>query len=241
VRTVTDPAKNTAQGRFCRASHPHNRDNPLILRKEHFGPPLAKTIATDPSDNRGAPTMTQSAASDLPHHQGLFNLSKNAAPFAVVGSKAAAPAAMPAPKPSAPTTNLVAKPTLTTVGGSTQVQPKPVAAMRRAPEAAAPISRGRYLKTLEHLAKTEESRSIGQIVSQVRAREVEQAVQLAARARARYLACVVDLGANRAPISRNNIEELAALRKAHEELTEGIDALTNAIREGLIDIVGVGE
>jgi hypothetical protein len=49
------------------------------------------------------------------------------------------------------------------------------------------------------------------------------------------------MGANRASISRNNIEELSSLRKAHEELTEGIDALTNAIREGLIDIVGVGE
>ena len=194
--------------------------------------------------------MTQSAMSDLPHHQGLFNLSKTPAQLAVVASApartAAAPASMPAQpaptsKPSAPTTNLVAKPTLASVGGSTQVQPKPIAALRRAPEAAAPISRGRYLKTLEHLAKTEEARSIGQIVAQVRAREVEQAVQLAARARARYLACVVDLGANRAPISRNNIEELAALRKAHEELTEGIDALTNAIREGLIDIIGVGE
>ncbi len=195
--------------------------------------------------------MTQSALSDLPHHQGLFNLSKPPAQLAVVASQPspAAPARMapspavaaPAPKPSAPTTNLVAKPTLASVGSSAQVQPKPIAALRRTPEAAAPISRGRYLKTLEHLAKTEEARSIGQIVAQVRAREVEQAVQLAARARARYLACVVDLGANRAPISRNNIEELAALRKAHEELTEGIDALTNAIREGLIDIVGVGE
>ncbi|MCZ8310653.1 MAG: hypothetical protein ACK5U4_20420 [Rhodospirillales bacterium] len=191
--------------------------------------------------------MTQSALSDLPQHQGLFNLSKTPAQIAVVASRSSVPASAPAPvptptaKPSAPTTNLVAKPTLASVGGSTQVQPKPIAALRRAPEAAAPISRGRYLKTLEHLAKTEEARSIGQIVAQVRAREVEQAVQLAARARARYLACVVDLGANRAPISRNNIEELAALRKAHEELTEGIDALTNAIREGLIDIVGVGE
>lgn len=194
--------------------------------------------------------MTQSALSDLPQHQGLFNLSKSPAQLAVVASKpspAATPAATPAPTPtpapkaSAPTANLVAKPTLTPVGGSTQVQPKPIAALHRVPEAAAPISRGRYLKTLEHLAKTEEARSIGQIVAQVRAREIEQTIQVAARARARYLACVVDMGANRAPISRNNIEELSSLRKAHEELTGGIDALTNAIREGLIDIVGVGE
>jgi hypothetical protein len=188
--------------------------------------------------------MTQSALSDLPQHQGLFNLSKSPAQLAVVASKpspAATPAATPAPKASAPTANLVAKPTLTPIGGSTQVQPKPIAALHRVPEAAAPISRGRYLKTLEHLAKTEEARSIGQIVAQVRAREIEKTIQVAARARARYLACVVDMGANRASISRNNIEELSSLRKAHEELTEGIDALTNAIREGLIDIVGVGE
>ena len=201
-------------------------------------------FATDLHNDDGASIMTQSALSDLPQHQGLFNLSKSPAQLAVVASKpspAATPAATPAPKASAPTANLVAKPTLTPVGGSSQVQPKPIAALRRVPEAAAPISRGRYLKTLEHLAKTEGARSIGQIVAQVRAREVEQAVQVAARARARYLACVVDMGANRAPISRNNIEELASLRKAHEELAEGIDALTNAIREGLIDIVGVGE
>jgi hypothetical protein len=186
--------------------------------------------------------MTQSALSDLPQHQGLFNLSKSPAQLAVVASKPS-PAATPAPPPkaSAPTANLVAKPTLTPIGGSTQVQPKPIAALHRVPEAAAPISRGRYLKTLEHLAKTEEARSIGQIVAQVRAREIEKTIQVAARARARYLACVVDMGANRASISRNNIEELSSLRKAHEELTEGIDALTNAIREGLIDIVGVGE
>jgi hypothetical protein len=210
-------------------------------------------FATNRHNDIGASIMTQSALSDLPQHQGLFNLSKSPAQLAVVASKplpvaavaptpipTAAPVA-PAQKAAAPTTNLVAKPTLTPVGGSSQVQPKPIAALRRVPEAAAPISRGRYLKTLEHLAKTEEARSIGQIVAQVRAREVEQAVQVAARARARYLACVVDMGANRAPISRNNIEELASLRKAHEELAEGIDALTNAIREGLIDIVGVGE
>jgi hypothetical protein len=200
--------------------------------------------ATDLHNDDGASIMTQSALSDLPQHQGLFNLSKSPAQLAVVASKpspAATPTPTPAPKASAPTANLVAKPTLTPVGGSTQVQPKPIAALHRVPEAAAPISRGRYLKTLEHLAKTEEARSIGQIVAQVRAREIEQAVQVAARARARYLACVVDMGANRAPISRNNIEELSSLRKAHEELTEGIDALTNAIREGLIDIVGVGE
>jgi hypothetical protein len=200
--------------------------------------------ATDLHNDDGASIMTQSALSDLPQHQGLFNLSKSPAQLAVVASKpspAATPTPTPAPKASAPTANLVAKPTLTPVGGSTQVQPKPIAALHRVPEAAAPISRGRYLKTLEHLAKTEEARSIGQIVAQVRAREIEQTIQVAARARARYLACVVDMGANRAPISRNNIEELSSLRKAHEELTEGIDALTNAIREGLIDIVGVGE
>jgi hypothetical protein len=203
-------------------------------------------FATDLHNDDGASIMTQSALSDLPQHQGLFNLSKSPAQLAVVASKPSpaatpAPAPTPAPKASAPTANLVAKPTLTPVGGSTQVQPKPIAALHRVPEAAAPISRGRYLKTLEHLAKTEEARSIGQIVAQVRAREIEQTIQVAARARARYLACVVDMGANRAPISRNNIEELSSLRKAHEELTEGIDALTNAIREGLIDIVGVGE
>jgi hypothetical protein len=201
-------------------------------------------FATDLHNDDGASIMTQSALSDLPQHQGLFNLSKSPAQLAVVASKpspAATPAATPAPKASAPTANLVAKPTLTPIGGSTQVQPKPIAALHRVPEAAAPISRGRYLKTLEHLAKTEEARSIGQIVAQVRAREIEKTIQVAARARARYLACVVDMGANRASISRNNIEELSSLRKAHEELTEGIDALTNAIREGLIDIVGVGE
>jgi hypothetical protein len=193
-------------------------------------------FATDLHNDDGASIMTQSALSDLPQHQGLFNLSKSPAQLAVVASKPSPP-----PKASAPTANLVAKPTLTPIGGSTQVQPKPIAALHRVPEAAAPISRGRYLKTLEHLAKTEEARSIGQIVAQVRAREIEKTIQVAARARARYLACVVDMGANRASISRNNIEELSSLRKAHEELTEGIDALTNAIREGLIDIVGVGE
>jgi predicted urease superfamily metal-dependent hydrolase len=33
----------------------------------------------------------------------------------------------------------------------------------------------------------------------------------------------------------------SALRKAHEEMSKGLDALTGAIREGLVDIVGVGD
>ncbi len=127
-------------------------------------------------------------------------------------------------------------------GGNAQVQPKPqAAALRKPADPAEPISRGRFLKTIEHLAKTEEAKAAADIVTRVRAREVEQAVQHAARARARYLACVVDLGVNRAPVGRANVAELAELRRAHEELSKGIDALTDAIREGLIDIVGVGE
>jgi|GEM_PF-5557006 len=197
--------------------------------------------------------MAQTAFAEKPLHQGLFNLAKPAAGLVAMPMPVPpSPAPSAAPNPiarlvpvAAPSSslapNLAPKAALPAPAGATQVQPKPVAVARRVPEAAAPISRGRYLKSLEHMAKTEESKAIVEIVARVRAREVEHAVLLTARARARYLACVVDLGANRTPVGRGNIEELAALRKAHEEMSKGLDALTGAIREGLVDIVGVGE
>ena len=198
--------------------------------------------------------MAQTAFADKPIHQALFNLAKPTGGLVALSTStppptpSAAPLVAPAPAPiarvvpvNAPTPNLAPKAALPAPVGATQVQPKPIAVARREPEAAAPVSRGRYLKSLEHMAKTEESKAILEIVARVRPREVEHAVLLTARARARYLACVVDLGANRTPISRGNIEELAALRKAHEEMSKGLDALTGAIREGLVDIVGVGD
>jgi hypothetical protein len=202
--------------------------------------------------------MAQTAFADKPIHQGLFNLAKSTGGLVALSTStstptptpSAAPLAAPALAPApiarlvpvnAPTPNLAPKAALPAPVGATQVQPKPIAVARREPEVAAPVSRGRYLKSLEHMAKTEESKAIVEIVARVRPREVEHTVLLTARARARYLACVVDLGANRTPISRGNIEELAALRKAHEEMSKGLDALTGAIREGLVDIVGVGD
>ena len=215
--------------------------------------------------------MSQAVAADLPAHKGLFNLngpSSGPAPEAprpapaaaapVVDGKRIEPRLVPLSNATPPSPAVAAKPpaarpqlavastnlaprAAAPAGGNAQVQPKPQAAARKPLEQAEPMSRGRFLKTIEHLAKTEEAKAAGDIVTRVRAREVEQAVQHAARARARYLACVVDLGANRAPVGRANVAELAELRQAHEELSKGIDALTDAIREGLIDIVGVGE
>lgn len=165
---------------------------------------------------------------------------------------AAAPTATPVPVPATPasapprpqlavaSTNLVPR-GAAPAGGMAQVQPKPQAGPRRTPDSMEPMSRGRFLKTIEHLAKTEEAKAVAEIVTRVRAREVEQAIQQNARARARYLASVVDLGANRSPVGRANINELAELRRAHEELSKGLDALADAIREGLVDVVGVGE
>ncbi len=165
-----------------------------------------------------------------------------------VTSAAPAPAPVaPAPRPATArpqlavaSTNLVPR-GAAPAGGSAQVQPKPQVPARRMPDAMEPMSRGRFLKTIEHLAKTEEAKAVGEIVTRVRTREVEQAIQHSARARARYLACIVDLGANRSPVGRANVEELSALRRAHEELSKGMDALADAIREGLVDVVGVGE
>jgi hypothetical protein len=210
--------------------------------------------------------MSQAATAHLPSHKGLFDLAGQsvgaapshtphfgsstrieprlvpvtAAPAPAPVPQQAKPQAAPRPQLAVASTNLVARGPAQ-AGGSAQVQPKPQAGPRRAPDAMEPMSRGRYLKTIEHLAKTEEAKAVGEIVTRVRAREVEQAIQHAARARARYLASVVDLGANRSPVGRVNIDELSSLRRAHEELAKGIDALSDAIREGLVDVVGVGE
>lgn len=204
--------------------------------------------------------MAQSAAAELPPHQGLFNLAAppaqaekpaprfpGARPEMRIEPKLVASNPVPKPAPAQARPALALAPaaaapkTIALPGGNAQVQPRPEAPPKRIQPAGEPMSRGRFLKTLEHFAKTEEAKAIGSAVARVRAREVELAVQFAAKTRARYLACVVDLGANRSPLSRSNVAELAELRKAHEELEQGIDALTSAIREGLVDVVGVGE
>ncbi|MBI3506239.1 MAG: hypothetical protein HY059_15485 [Proteobacteria bacterium] len=213
--------------------------------------------------------MPQAATAEMPTHKGLFNLAGQpaaeapAVPHArphfgdssrieprlvpVAAVPAPAPVPQPAKTPAAvrpqlavASTNLIPR-GAAPAGGSAQVQPKPQAGPRRPVDAMEPMSRGRFLKTIEHLAKTEEAKAVAEIVTRVRAREVEQAIHHSARARARYLASVVDLGANRSPVGRVNINELAELRRAHEELSKGIDALADAIREGLVDVVGVGE
>jgi hypothetical protein len=202
--------------------------------------------------------MPQAATADLPPHHGLFNLaaqSKKPSEAArveprlvpVMPPAAPAPALAPAAaaaKPAAARPQLAIAASKTAPapsGGNAQVQPRPQAPGTRKLDAMEPMSRGRFLKTIEHLAKTEEAKAVDEIVTRVRAREVEQAILHQARARARYLAAVVDLGANRAPVSRTNIAELGELRRAHEELSKGLDALSDAIREGLVDVVGVGE
>ncbi len=214
--------------------------------------------------------MPQAATAEMPSHKGLFNLAGQPGAETPAASPAkphfgsstrveprlvpvTAAVSAPAPAPAAPAASAPARPQLAVAstnlaprgaapaGGMAQVQPKPVAGPRRTVDAMEPMSRGRYLKTIEHLAKTEEAKAVAEIVTRVRAREVEQAIQQNARARARYLASVVDLGANRSPVGRANINELAELRRAHEELSKGLDALADAIREGLVDVVGVGE
>lgn len=211
--------------------------------------------------------MPQAATADLPPHHGLFNLAgqtkapdgqkppRSFMPESAAGARveprlvpvmppaAPAPAAAAAkPAPARPQLAIAASKTAPAPsGGNAQVQPRPQAPGTRKLDAMEPMSRGRFLKTIEHLAKTEEAKAVDEIVTRVRAREVEQAILHQARARARYLAAVVDLGASRATVNRTNIAELGELRRAHEELSKGLDALSDAIREGLVDVVGVGE
>jgi hypothetical protein len=246
--------------------------NPLKNQSPGLARRLQLTLLRFVSSPFEVSLMAQSAAADLPPHQGLFNLgtgpstpAANTAPAmrfpgaAVMGQRieprlvATNPAPAPVAKPAtanqpplkpalslAPSAAPAAK-TLALPGGNAQVQPKPEAAPKRVQPDGEPMSRGRFLKTIEHLAKTEEAKAINSAVARVKVREVELAVQHAAKARARYLASVVDLGANRTPLTRANVAELAELRKAHEELEQGIEALTDAIREGLVEIAGVGE
>jgi len=194
----------------------------------------------------GAPAPNAAPAARFP---GAAAIGQRIEPRLVATNPAPAPvakpstAAQPPLKPAlslAPSAAPAAK-TIALPGGNAQVQPKPEAAPKRVMNDGEPMSRGRFLKTIEHLAKTEEAKAINSAVARVKVREVELAVQHAAKARARYLASVVDLGANRTPLTRANVAELAELRKAHEELEQGIEALTGAIREGLVEIVGVGE
>jgi hypothetical protein len=137
--------------------------------------------------------MAQSAAADLPPHQGLFNLAgapaspapapaarfPGAAPTGRIEPRLVASNPAPAPKPAtsparpalalAPAAAAPAK-SIALPGGNAQVQPKPVAPPARVQPSGEPISRGRFLKKLEHFAKTEEAKAIGSAVARARAR-----------------------------------------------------------------------
>ena len=96
-----------------------------------------------------------------------------------------------------------------------------------------------YLRGLEQAAERCERTRIRETLVEVTPREINTVIEKAAKAKARYLAAVLDLAeADGLPESKQ-IEILEAARSRHEAMQAGVNALTAALRSGQIKVAGV--
>jgi hypothetical protein len=114
---------------------------------------------------------------------------------------------------------------------------------RRPAEPGAPTageaSLGDYLQALEQAVARSERTQIRETLVEVTPREIQTVIEKAAKAKARYLAAVLDLAEVEALPEAKQIETLETARLRHEAMQAGVAALTAALRAGHVKIAGV--
>lgn len=101
------------------------------------------------------------------------------------------------------------------------------------------LSRGHYLRGLEEMIQRTERAEVDRTLGSVSPREVQAIVQKAAKAKARYLAAVLDVGDHDTLPDTADARTLEAARERHEALDAGVRALLAELREGNVKIKGV--
>jgi glycerol-3-phosphate O-acyltransferase len=96
-----------------------------------------------------------------------------------------------------------------------------------------------YLQALEQTMTRSERTQIRETLVEVTPREIQTVIEKAAKAKARYLAAVLDLAETGALPEAKQIETLETARLRHEAMQAGVAALTTALRAGQVKIAGV--
>ena len=96
-----------------------------------------------------------------------------------------------------------------------------------------------YLQALEQTMTRSERTQIRETLVEVTPREIQTVIEKAAKAKARYLAAVLDLAEAEALPETKQIETLETARVRHEAMQAGLTALTTALRAGQVKIAGV--
>ncbi|MBK1667903.1 hypothetical protein CKO28_07625 [Rhodovibrio sodomensis] len=96
-----------------------------------------------------------------------------------------------------------------------------------------------YLHALDQTAARSERTQIRETLVEVTPREIQTVIEKAAKAKARYLAAVLDLAEVEALPEAKQIETLETARARHEAMQAGVAALTTALRAGQIKVADV--
>ena len=96
-----------------------------------------------------------------------------------------------------------------------------------------------YLYALDQTVARSERTQIRETLVEVTPREIQTVIEKAAKAKARYLAAVLDLAETGALPEAKQIETLETARARQEAMQPGVAALTVALRAGQVKVAGV--
>ncbi len=106
---------------------------------------------------------------------------------------------------------------------------------------AAPLGRSAYLRGLEEVIRRTEREEVQETLVSVSPAEVQALVRKAAKAKARYLAAVLDTTEGEALPDSAAVKSMEAARERHEALEAGLQNLLAEMRRGNVDIQGIDE
>lgn len=113
------------------------------------------------------------------------------------------------------------------------------------PEPASPaprrLSLHEYLRGVDMMIRTTERAQINHTLVNVSPAEIQGLVDKTAKAKARYLASVLDAAANEGLPDAASVKAVEAARERHEALDTGLRALLEELRRGNVRVEGVGD
>jgi hypothetical protein len=105
----------------------------------------------------------------------------------------------------------------------------------------APLGRSAYLRGLEEVIRRTEREEVQETLVSVSPAEVQTLVRKAAKAKARYLAAVLDTAEGESLPDTAAVKSMEAARERHEALEAGLQNLLAEMRRGSVDIQGIDE
>ena len=106
---------------------------------------------------------------------------------------------------------------------------------------ASPLGRSAYLRGLEEVIRRTEREEVQETLVSVSPAEVQALVRKAAKAKARYLATVLDTVEGESLPDSAAVKSMEAARERHEALEAGLQNLLAEMRRGNVDIQGIDD